>query len=131
VVPGGLDLAAIRRMWEDLLELVSRRNKSARALLRNAEPVSVDDKTLQLRFDTPELSNLFERRASFLREALRELVGADLAVVAITGRPSARDEPDNVVDITGDADEEQAAVDAMALLQRDLGARVIPDGEGS
>ena len=139
---GGLDLIGLRRIWQDLLDAVNSRSKTANALLRNAEPSAVDATTVTLSFTTQQLAKMFNDKSEFLRDALRDVLGLDLRVVAVVGastapafadeEPIAVPDPDPVepVDLT-DSDPAPAQPadneDPLARLQRHLGAEVVDD----
>jgi DNA polymerase-3 subunit gamma/tau len=135
-VGGGFDLVAVRRVWPDLLDAVNQKNKTATALLRNAEPTAVDAKTLTLTFSTSQLANMFAEKSVFLREALQAMVGVDLQIAAVAGSapppagggstPPPPPSPEEI-DVTDATDDEPSAppADPVALLQSNLGAQVI------
>jgi DNA polymerase III subunit gamma/tau len=143
--PGALDIVAIRRLWPDLLDAVNQKNKTATALLRNAEPTAVDAKTLTVTFSTSQLANMFAEKSVFLRDALHSAVGVEFVIaVAVSGAaPTAgRGAPaaapalpeDTDVDLSDDADAPAAEVaphDPVALLQSNLGAEVIGEVDNS
>jgi DNA polymerase-3 subunit gamma/tau len=143
---GGLDLPALRRIWPDLLDAVNTRSKTANALLRNAEPSAVDAKAITLSFTTAQLAKMFADKAEFLREALRDVIGLDVAIIAVVGStpapafgdvepsPEREPDPDPTDPDPADADPVGAAMsappdteDPLARLQRDLGAEVVDD----
>jgi DNA polymerase-3 subunit gamma/tau len=150
-VAGALDIAAVRRLWPDLLDAVNQKNKTATALLRNAEPTAVDAKTLTVTFSTSQLANMFAEKSAFLREALTGAIGVDLVIaVAVAGSAPAAagstttsstrspDAPapapsDADVDLTDSTDdtEPEPPHDPVALLQSNLGAQVIGEVDSS
>jgi DNA polymerase-3 subunit gamma/tau len=134
VVPTGDGIATIRRLWPDVLDAVKARKRTPHALLsQHAQVVRVDGKVLVLAFTSPALRRQFATgvNGDVLKDALREVLGGDWAVETVDG--GARDaasggrdpvdepEPGSDAVIAGDAD-------AVALLQRDLGAKVIDEG---
>jgi len=142
--PGAFDLVAVRRVWPDLLDTVNRKNKTATALLRNAEPAAVDAKSLTVAFTTSQLANMFAEKSAFLKEALAETFGVDLAIVVTVGgtpaaesgqatsaapsKPAEAAPPQEDVDVDDDpVDEPEAAPahDPIALVQSGLGGQVI------
>jgi DNA polymerase-3 subunit gamma/tau len=150
-VPGALDVAALRRLWDDVLDAVKQRNRSAHAMLKEyAQIGAVDAKSVTLAFKTPAIGRQFEAKAEFFRDALREIVGVDLLVrVGAGAEPAvAPSEPTtsavgptaetDVVDLTDDDDDHDhpdaavdAPADAVALLQSELSAQVIERIDGS
>jgi DNA polymerase-3 subunit gamma/tau len=147
VAPGEFDLVALRRIWPDLLDTVNQKNKTATALLKNAEPTAVDPKTLTVSFSTSQLATMFAEKSVFLHDALQAIVGADLKInVVVAGSPpsagstgsqpptSPPPPPAEEVDLTDSADEEpdeQPVDDPVALLQNNLGAQVIGEVDNS
>ncbi|HET7529630.1 MAG TPA: DNA polymerase III subunit gamma and tau [Mycobacteriales bacterium] len=152
VTPGAVDVTTIRRLWDDVLDAVKQRNRSAHAMLKEyAQVAAVDQRTVTLAFNNAAIGRNFESKAEFFREALREIAGIDLVVKTTTGSAPAAGSPApsitspapaepappapqdvvpaaaDVVDLDSDAplDEETSDSDAVSLLQRDLGAQVI------
>jgi len=147
-------VAALRRLWDDVLDAVKQRSKSAHAMLNQyAQVGAVDGKTVTLTFTKAAVGKQFEPRSDFFRDALREVCGLDLKV-----RVTADDEPakaaatsaassaaastvpappeNDVVDLTHDDDEDEPAAangpaDAVALLQSELSAQVIDRIDGT
>ena len=147
VPTGGADVASLRRLWDDILDAVKQRNRSAHAMLKEyAQIVAVDAGAVTLAFKTPAIGRHFEAKSEFFREALREVAGMDLAVkvgaaeAAASGSsaspvPAAVGEEADVVDLTEDdadaAAEPSEPVDPVALLQSELSAQVIDRIDGS
>jgi DNA polymerase-3 subunit gamma/tau len=144
--PGELDIIAVRRIWPDLLDAVNQKNKTATALLRNAEPTAVDAKTLTITFSTSQLANMFAEKSVFLREALQSAVGVSLAVAVAVGgtggtggtagagnAPEAAETRPDEVDLADSIDEPDVEPphDPVALLQSNLGAQVIGEVDSS
>jgi DNA polymerase-3 subunit gamma/tau len=139
--PGAVDLAALRRLWDDVLDAVKQRNRSAHAMLKEyAQPVAVDARHVTLAFNNAAIARQFEQQGKpeFFREALREVAGIELQVrTSADGAPNGAGAPvevpdipaaADIVDVTDDDDEPTAdptADDALALLQREVGAQVI------
>jgi DNA polymerase-3 subunit gamma/tau len=150
LAPGAVDATALRRLWDDVLDAVKQRNRSAHAMLKEyAQVAAVDARTVTLAFNNAAIGRNFESKADFFREALREVAGLDLQVktttqaapAAAAPTASAADEPADpapasadpapagadVVDLEADEplDDQSVDADAVSLLQRDLGAQVI------
>jgi DNA polymerase-3 subunit gamma/tau len=145
--PGTLDLAALGRLWDSVLDAVKQRSRTAHALMLSSEIESLDGATLTLSFKTPTLATRFSNDvADFVIEALKEVVGLDIALRAtsggaagaVTGPPSggstrrttpvAEVEPEpEEIDITGaESGAPQDPSDAaLSLLREGLGAQVI------
>jgi DNA polymerase III subunit gamma/tau len=89
---GGVDLAALRRLWDDVLEAVKQRNRSAHAMLKEyAQLASVDARTVTLSFNNAAIARNFDSngKADFFRAALREVAGIDLQVKVVSDRAPA------------------------------------------
>ncbi len=128
---GQLDLPALRRIWPDLLDAVNVSSKTANALLRNAKPTAVDPKSITVAFTTSQLAKMFADKSDFLRDALRNVIGLDVAVAVVVGgdgdpepEPAAEPVRDVEIDVTDAADD-----DPLKLLQQNLGAQVVDEGE--
>jgi DNA polymerase-3 subunit gamma/tau len=88
--PGTLDVAALRRLWDSVLDAVKQRSRTAHALMLSSQIESLDDRTLTLSFKTPTLASRFANDvADFVAEALREVVGIDLVLRAVSGGSAA------------------------------------------
>ncbi len=88
---GGMsDPAAMRQAWPQVLEAVARRSKVAWVMLQSVQVVGVEGRLLQLGFSNPGLRDNFHgsNREETLREALREVTGADWKIDALVD-PSA------------------------------------------
>jgi DNA polymerase-3 subunit gamma/tau len=141
-------VTALRRLWDDVLDAVKQRNRSAHAMLKEyAQVAAVDARSVTLTFNNAAIGRNFESKADFFREALRDVAGLDLMVKTTTqatpaaapAAPAAADDDAapasadatpgaaDVVDLDADEplDEESGDADAVSLLQRDLGAQVI------
>jgi DNA polymerase III subunit gamma/tau len=153
--PGAVDVAALRRLWDDVLDAVKQRNRTAHARLNGyAQIGDVDAKTVTLLFKNATIGRQFtEHSSDFFREALREVAGIDLQVkVAASTEPASPapelDDSDpeprgraaapaatavvpDVVDVSDasvddePADPEAETVDAVSLLQQGFDAQVI------
>jgi DNA polymerase III subunit gamma/tau len=151
-VPGTLDLAAVRRLWDAILDAVKARSRTAHALMFSAQIVGLEGSTLTLAFPTPTLATRFATdTADLVTAAVKEVAGVDLVLRAVAaGSPPARTaraetpvspaaeagerapahvdltahDPDDGVDAADDhpVDPEDSA---LALLKEGLGAQVI------
>jgi DNA polymerase-3 subunit gamma/tau len=155
-IDGTIDVTALRRLWDDILDAVKQRSRSVHAMLNmHAHVAAVDERTVTVAFKTSGVAGQFEKRTEFFRDALREVVGLERNVKVVTGddsggtrpespsgsvapAPAAPTDPD-VVDLTDDEDEEtaetaapsDAPADALALLESELSAQVIDRIDGS
>ncbi|HVV77431.1 MAG TPA: DNA polymerase III subunit gamma and tau [Mycobacteriales bacterium] len=145
-VSGGIDLPALRRLWESVLDLVRAKSRTAHALMMSSQLESLDGNNLVLSFSSTSLANRFAADvAGTLTQALKEVVGVDLRVTATSGGgpapraaageaervsapvPAAEmtaDDIDESDDLEGSTDADPEAA-ALALLQDGLGAQVI------
>jgi DNA polymerase-3 subunit gamma/tau len=83
---GGLDAAAVRRVWPEVLQAVKARNRVAWTMLSSGVGVTrVDRGEIVLEFEQATLIPGFVRagRDIVLREALLEVLGAELKVLAV------------------------------------------------
>ena len=83
--PGGLDAIALRRSWDAVLAHLQAVKKTAWVQLTNAQVASVEGRTLTLAFSHAGTMKGFQSGVSpeFLRDALKEVLGADLQVVCV------------------------------------------------
>src|SRR3954453_16043347 len=85
LAPGAVDVTALRRLWDDVLDAVKQRNRSAHAMLKEyAQVAAVDARTVTLAFNNAAIGRNFESKSDFFREALREVAGIDLMVKTTT-----------------------------------------------
>jgi DNA polymerase-3 subunit gamma/tau len=141
---GGLDAAAVRRAWEQVLAAVSGKKKATRALLDSAQVTALDGRDLTLRFQHSPLARQFEKSPNpdVLREALAEVLGVDWNVRVDVGGDAAPAAPAAAAeyDPRDDGPPDEPPVDApapartgedpaMALLRSGLGATVISQVE--
>jgi DNA polymerase-3 subunit gamma/tau len=151
VATGAIDAAAIRRLWDDVLDAVKQRSRVAFTMLSQyARVVEADQRCVTLEFTPSLFAKQFEEgKAEIFRAALKEVAGLDLQLKTVggagpaappaasggTSRSSARSvepepEPDDVDEDGSEAGQpaapRQDAQDAaLALLQDGLGAQVI------
>ena len=83
--PAGLDTVAVRRVWEAVLSHVQAVKKTAWVQLTNAQVASVEGRTLTLSFAHAGTMKGFQGGVSpdFLRDALKDVLGADLQIVCV------------------------------------------------
>jgi DNA polymerase-3 subunit gamma/tau len=83
---GGVDVAAIRRMWVDILEAVKQRSKVAWiVLMEGVEVASLQGEVLTLAFANEGKRRGFTTggKDAVLREALKEILGVDWRIDAV------------------------------------------------
>ncbi|MEV5705390.1 DNA polymerase III subunit gamma and tau [Actinoallomurus sp. NPDC052274] len=83
---GGVDVAAIRRMWVDILEAVKQRSKVAWiVLMEGVEVASIEGQVLTLAFANDGKRRGFTTggKDAVLRDALKEILGVDWRIDAV------------------------------------------------
>ncbi|HVF19566.1 MAG TPA: DNA polymerase III subunit gamma and tau, partial [Mycobacteriales bacterium] len=82
---GDIDAAAVRRVWDQVLDAISRRSKTTRALLHDAMVTAVTPRELTLCFKDSPLVTIFEREPNpdHVAAALREVLGVSWKVKAV------------------------------------------------
>jgi DNA polymerase III subunit gamma/tau len=152
-VAGGLDAAAVRRLWPTVRDKVRNLRRPTDVMLDGATVLAVEGDTLVLSHPSAPLAKRIveQRNSDILREALKDVLGVDWKIrcEAGAGAPSAaaasRDEPAAVpAPPQRDEDEESMLAEAgsdtsdtprrdpeeaaLELLQNELGARRIDGG---
>jgi DNA polymerase-3 subunit gamma/tau len=144
---GAIDATALRRVWPDVLDVVKQTSRRTRALLDNAQIVTVVGETVTLAAP-PALARMIsdDSNTSVLRAALTKVLGGSWRVDATpegaaggggksdagaAGR-AAEPESDPRDDTEPDAPGEHAPpadpeTEAIRLLQAELGARPVDD----
>jgi hypothetical protein len=144
---GVVDLGAVRRLWDSVLDSIKTQSRTAHALMMSSQIDSLEGNNLVLAFSSQSLASRFMADvAPTLTEALKDVVGLDLRVSATSaGAPAAKQAVDNSTDsaptvgpapeMTPDDIEESEDLEgsteadpeaaALALLQDGLGAQVI------
>jgi DNA polymerase III subunit gamma/tau len=148
VATGSVDAAAVRRLWDDVLDAVKLQSRVAFTMLSQyAKVLDADAKTVTLEFTPALFAKQFEEgKAEIFREALKAVAGLDLRLITvgaaaapaaapISSNPraaaaAAEPEPDDLDDDGSDPAEPGTARQdpqdaALALLQSGLGAQVI------
>ena len=95
-IPGGIDTAAIRRSWPDVLaKIFSIRRTTWTFLSEHTQVLDYDGKRLLLGIQTEGLATTFRRgqHAELVRQALSEVLGVDAVVEGISTPQSARPAP--------------------------------------
>ncbi|WP_375497759.1 DNA polymerase III subunit gamma and tau [uncultured Jatrophihabitans sp.] len=93
--PGGLDAAALRRLWPETLEVVKQTSRRTRALLDSAQITDVDGELVQLSAPAALARMIGEdSNTSVLKQALSAVVGGTwrIEVGAGTGPRAAADD---------------------------------------
>jgi DNA polymerase-3 subunit gamma/tau len=76
---GELDAAAVRRVWQELLDAVRGKSRATQALMMNATARSVEADVLVLMLPTAPLARLLaeDRHVDMIRAALHDVLGVD------------------------------------------------------
>ncbi len=84
---GGLDAAEVRRAWDTVLQKVKQSKRVTHARLSETTVAAVQGRRLSVLFTTPTLARQFSEgvHVEVLKEALREVLGADLEVACVSG----------------------------------------------
>ncbi|BCB80416.1 hypothetical protein Pflav_068260 [Phytohabitans flavus] len=75
-LPPQLDVAGVRRSWDEILGMVNSRNKRIAALARNATVRDLDGNALVLTFQSTVLASMMSKEAGVLSDAIYEVLGA-------------------------------------------------------
>ena len=81
-VAGQLDAAAVRRVWQALLDAVREQSRATQALFSNLTASAVEGSTLVLTLPTAPLARRLgeERNVDMIKKALRDVLGVDWQV---------------------------------------------------
>jgi DNA polymerase-3 subunit gamma/tau len=127
---GAIDVAALRRMWPDVIEDVKKRRRLTWSLLStSAQILALDEKAITIAIVNSGARDSFIRSASdeILRQAFIDVVGVDRKIEVVVdpsinpNTPQAR--AVQVDESFNDADQ----LSGHALLARELGAQVISE----
>ena len=146
-VAGGLDAAAVRRVWTTVREKVRNLRRPTDVMLDGATVLAVEGDTLVLSHPSAPLAKRLveQRNSEIIREALKDALGVDWKIRCEAGpaAPAAAPEPESVAPSPPqrDDDEEDMLAEAgndtseaprrdpeeaaLELLQNELGARRI------
>jgi DNA polymerase-3 subunit gamma/tau len=144
---GGIDATALRRSWDAVLDAVNTRKRTTKALLLNAQVLSLSGRTLTLGFTTPALIRAFQggTNTEVLKESLQTALGLDVDVaLVVAGGASEAQLPvapvheglapgDEFEPVDPDAPAPERVVGgedaALALVQDQLGGTVVRTSE--
>jgi DNA polymerase-3 subunit gamma/tau len=129
---GNADIAALRRMWPDVIESVKRRRRLTWSLLSaSAQIISVDDKHITLGIVNAGARDSFIRSESeaIVSDAFLEVTGVKRKIEVIVDSTVS---PTSVASKTARTDEDpddETQLSGTELLMKELGAQVIAESE--
>jgi DNA polymerase-3 subunit gamma/tau len=129
---GNADIAALRRMWPDVIENVKRRRRLTWSLLSaSAQIISVDDKHITLGIVNAGARDSFIRSESepIVSDAFLEVTGVKRKIEVIVDSSVS---PNSVTAKTTRVDEDpddETQLSGTELLMKELGAQVIAESE--
>jgi len=123
---GPVDIAALRRLWPDVIENVKKRRRLTWSLLAaSAQVLAVDEKAITIAIVNSGARDSFVRSGSdeILQSAFADVTGLNLKIeVVIDGSINAP-----VAEQTVEEHDDADALSGTALLARELGAQVIKE----
>ena len=125
---GPVDIAALRRLWPDVIENVKKRRRLTWSLLAaSAQVLAVDDKAITIAIVNVGARDSFLRSGSdeILKAAFTDITGLNLKIEVIVDGSINAPTSERTVEEHDDAD----ALSGTALLARELGAQVIREFE--
>jgi len=131
-VPSSADIAALRRMWPDVIESVKRRRRLTWSLISaSAQILSVDEKQITIGIVNAGARDSFIRSESeqILIDAFDEVTGIRRKIeVVVDPSTSANSNEAKSVRVDEDPDDE-VRLSGTELLMKELGARVIGESD--
>jgi DNA polymerase-3 subunit gamma/tau len=132
---GSIDAVGLRQIWPEVLDAAKRIKQRTRALLLEAQVLSVEADVITLSAPSAPLARMIgeESNLAVLRSALAEVVPGVWTVQvqaspsAGSGGPSAEPDPRDDTDASTSAPAVDPETDALLLLQSTLGARPFDD----
>jgi len=123
---GPVDIAALRKLWPEVIENVKKQRRLTWSLLSaSAQVLAVDDKAITIGIVNSGARDSFIRSESdvILRKAFVEVVGLDLKIECIVDPTvnASTTTPERTVEDPSD----QVELTGAALLAKELGAKVI------
>jgi DNA polymerase-3 subunit gamma/tau len=130
--PSSADIAALRRMWPDVIESVKRRRRLTWSLISaSAQILSVDEKQITIGIVNAGARDSFIRSESeqILIDAFDEVTGIRRKIeVVVDPSTSANSNETKSVRVDEDPDDE-VRLSGTELLMKELGARVIGESD--
>ncbi len=126
----GMDIAALRRAWPDVIEDVKKRRRLTWSLLSaSAQVLAMDDKTITIAIVNAGARDSFLRSESdvILRNAFIDVTGLDRKIEVVVDPSIEPNTPATRAVRTSESPNDQELLSGAALLAKELGAKVITD----
>ena len=129
---GNADIAALRRMWPDVIENVKRRRRLTWSLLSaSAQIISVDDKHITLGIVNAGARDSFIRSESeaIVSDAFLEVTGVKRKIEVIVDSTVSPTSAASKTARTDEDPDDETQLSGTELLMKELGAKVIAESE--
>ena len=129
---GSVDIAALRRLWPDVIENVKKRRRLTWSLLSaSAQILSVDDKTITIAIVNAGARDSFIRSESepILAGAFIDVVGIERKIELVVDPSISPNSPASKTTRVHEDPSDENQLSGTDLLMKELGARVIAESE--
>ena len=129
---GTADIAALRRLWPDVIENVKKRRRLTWSLLSaSAQILSVDDKTITIAIVNAGARDSFIRSESepILAGAFIDVVGIERKIELVVDPSISPNSPTSKTTRVHEDPSDENQLSGTDLLMKELGARVIAESE--
>jgi DNA polymerase-3 subunit gamma/tau len=129
---GSADIAALRRMWPDVIENVKRRRRLTWSLLSaSAKIISLDDKLITLGIVNAGARDSFIRSESesIVSDAFLEVTGVKRKIEVIVDSSVSPNSVASKITRTDEDPDDETQLSGTELLMKELGAQVIAESE--
>ena len=129
---GTADIAALRRLWPDVIENVKKRRRLTWSLLSaSAQILSVDDKTITIAIVNAGARDSFIRSESepILAGAFVDVVGIERKIELVVDPSISPNSPTSKTTRVHEDPSDENQLSGTDLLMKELGARVIAESE--
>ena len=129
---GAVDIAALRRLWPDVIENVKKRRRLTWSLLSaSAQILSVDDKTITIAIVNAGARDSFIRSESepILAGAFIDVVGIERKIELVVDPSISPNSPASKTTRVHEDPSDENQLSGTDLLMKELGARVIAESE--
>jgi len=129
---GSADIAALRRLWPDVIENVKKRRRLTWSLLSaSAQILSVDDKTITIAIVNAGARDSFIRSESepILSGAFVDVVGIERKIELVVDPSISPNSPTSKTTRVNEDPSDENQLSGTDLLMKELGARVIAESE--